>query len=559
MNLENVLLRGTRASQPVATDVAEGSLYYVTDEGVLEQSLSGSWVTYSDTGLIANINISAGTTSQNLTNLVFTNLNGVSFGLNGSTISGSVNAISRVNISAGTTSNNLSNFVLSNSNGVSFGLNGSTITASVAAGLANINVSGGTTSNNLTNFVLSNSNNVSFGLNGSTFTATVTVATSLTNINVSAGTTSNNLSALVFSNSNNVTFGLDGSTITASISAAAGGSLNFSAGTTSNNLTALTFANSNGVSFGLDASTVTASYAINVSAGSTSNNLSKITFANSNGVTFGLDASTITASVAAAGGATLSYYENIPLIFAANALPNATNVGICWPVFFQANYSFGMFRQLMSLAPNAATFAGTSVNTTWTYQQTFSYGVTAYTKGAGASSNSLLSFVNTTVGESWSTVVGAGATGSHYSVTFQGTYPRDGNTSSFSSSYACSSAQYVVNTGGLSNFVNVRWMELSYPQSFSAGNYWIGLAHSMTSTQSGAPAAVAGLQSRSYAVGTQLNNQFGVPGDTTPFAYYQWGAGRLNNTSMFNGGFNVSDLSTNASPPPPIFQGLRKA
>jgi hypothetical protein len=42
--------------------------------------------------------------------------------------------LTNINVSAGTTSQNLSNFVFSNSNGVSFGLNGSTITASVAAG-----------------------------------------------------------------------------------------------------------------------------------------------------------------------------------------------------------------------------------------------------------------------------------------------------------------------------------------------------------------------------------------------------------------------------------------
>jgi hypothetical protein len=43
-------------------------------------------------GGLTNINVSAGTTSQNLSNIVFSNLNGVSFGLNGSTITGSVNA-----------------------------------------------------------------------------------------------------------------------------------------------------------------------------------------------------------------------------------------------------------------------------------------------------------------------------------------------------------------------------------------------------------------------------------------------------------------------------------
>lgn len=50
MNLEDVLLRGTRVAQPLATAVAEGMLYYVTDEGVTEQSRAGAWVAYSGTG-----------------------------------------------------------------------------------------------------------------------------------------------------------------------------------------------------------------------------------------------------------------------------------------------------------------------------------------------------------------------------------------------------------------------------------------------------------------------------------------------------------------------------
>ena len=162
--------------------------------------------------------------------------------------------LENINVSAGTTSNNLSAVTFSNSNNVSFGLNGSTITASatVASTQGSINVSAGTTSNNLSAITFSNSNGVSFGLNASTMTASI--ATSLTNINVSAGTTSNNLSAITFSNSNGVSFGLNGSTITASAAA----SINVSAGTTSNNLTAITFANSKGISFGLNGSTMTA-------------------------------------------------------------------------------------------------------------------------------------------------------------------------------------------------------------------------------------------------------------------------------------------------------------
>ena len=214
------------------------------------------------TGIVAN---AASTLSNG--NVVFSNSNGVSFGFNGSTLTASINALTAVNVSAGTTSNNLTAFTLSNSNNVSFGLNGSTITASatVASTQASINLSAGTTSNLASAFTFSNSNGVSFGLNASTITASI--ATSLTNINVSAGTTSNNLSAITFSNSNNVSFGLNGSTMTASATVASTqASINLSAGTTSNLASAFTFSNSNGVSFGLNASTITASFAAPVIA-----------------------------------------------------------------------------------------------------------------------------------------------------------------------------------------------------------------------------------------------------------------------------------------------------
>jgi len=65
-------------------------------------------------GGITNINVSAGTTSQNLSNLVFSDSNGVSFGLNGSTITGSVNAGG----GGGTVSNNFPPFCFGNSTAV---------------------------------------------------------------------------------------------------------------------------------------------------------------------------------------------------------------------------------------------------------------------------------------------------------------------------------------------------------------------------------------------------------------------------------------------------------
>jgi hypothetical protein len=83
---------------------------------------------------ITGINASAGTTSNGLTNIVFSNSNGVSFGLNGSTVtasfSGGGGTMSAVNVSAGTTSNNLTALTFNNANGITFGLNASVVTAS---------------------------------------------------------------------------------------------------------------------------------------------------------------------------------------------------------------------------------------------------------------------------------------------------------------------------------------------------------------------------------------------------------------------------------------------
>ncbi len=210
---------------------------------------------------LLSINVSAGTQSSDLTNLVFSNSNGVTFGLSNRTITASAAGAASINFSAGTTSNLLSAITFSNSNGVSFGLNGSTITASAAGGGVNIAINGDTTYTSGT-VIFSNSNGVTFGTNAQTVTASV--ATSLTNIKFSAGSTSNLLSALTLADSNNVSFGLNGSVVTATVTVASTqDSINVSAGATSNNLSAITFADSNGISFGLTGSVITATVQTN--------------------------------------------------------------------------------------------------------------------------------------------------------------------------------------------------------------------------------------------------------------------------------------------------------
>lgn len=281
-----------------------------------------------------SVNFSAGTTSNNLGAVVFSNSGGVSFGLNGSTITATVQtnylttamASNRgsdfVQATAAFAGTSASGTIASNGISISIGPYLTTAMQSNAVTLSNIKISAGTSSANLSAVTFANSNGVSFGLNGSTVTGSV--ATSLTNLNLSAGTTSNNLSAFVFSNSNSVSFGLNGSTVTATVAypAQTNQTLGLYAvsNTTQNSSTTvdartISFQGAGVASVGYSNGSVVVSVPaggggltnINVSAGTTSNNLSNVVFSNSNGVTFGLNGSTVTASVnAGGGGATFS-------------------------------------------------------------------------------------------------------------------------------------------------------------------------------------------------------------------------------------------------------------
>jgi hypothetical protein len=54
MKLEEVILRDDRASQPAANAVAAGTLYYVTDEAVIERSDGASWEEFSNPAVLSD-------------------------------------------------------------------------------------------------------------------------------------------------------------------------------------------------------------------------------------------------------------------------------------------------------------------------------------------------------------------------------------------------------------------------------------------------------------------------------------------------------------------------
>ena len=68
--LSEVIKRGTRASQPAASSVPVGTLYFVTDESIIERSSGSAWQSYSNvatpgiTQLTGDVTAGPGTGSQ---------------------------------------------------------------------------------------------------------------------------------------------------------------------------------------------------------------------------------------------------------------------------------------------------------------------------------------------------------------------------------------------------------------------------------------------------------------------------------------------------------------
>ena len=133
--------------------------------------------------------------------------------------------ISNINVSAGTTSNNLSAFVLSNSNGLAFGLNGSTITGSYTQSTGAFNAGGnsstfqtlGFSDNAYASWSNTNGSVALTELRGSFFAVSNTTQSS-------SGT--QNLDAVSFAGAGGVSVGISNGSVVISSPVGAGGTTN---------------------------------------------------------------------------------------------------------------------------------------------------------------------------------------------------------------------------------------------------------------------------------------------------------------------------------------------
>lgn len=287
-------------------------------------------------------------------------------------------------IVAGTqTANSVGSVVFSNSNGISFGMSNSSVVTASHNGLttaAASNHSHGNPALALTNL----SGTTASNSGGFTLSLSVGAGGAGDGVNIlAAGTqTANTTGTVVFSNSNNVTFGMNNSSIVTASASFAGGGDGYNivaAGTqTAGTTGTVIFSNSNGVSFGLNASTVTASHngitqqstqPVAASGSNGSFTFNTLSFGALNGMTLYTSNGSIVGSYTDAGGGggaqTVSAWMNISNIITTHLGAAITNASLSKrPWFFPIQCPY-QINGLNTIEFWASRPAGTSLNMTY--------------------------------------------------------------------------------------------------------------------------------------------------------------------------------------------------
>lgn len=569
----NITLSGVQGANVGSVTIIGGTGEVGTGTTFGGTNISGS-MTLNSAGLALSLSggagggagsmtVSAGTSSAALDSIVFSNSNRVSFGLDGSTITASINArasndgiglnTAQTNVTwtvnssglslnaagyagTGTTfgGTNISGSITQNSNGIALSLSG--LAALTSQSNQALSAANGSFTFQTAQF--SNANGVSFvtsagsaiaasvvttyvqpGFTSTTTAGTAIVGTLSTN-GLSLGvpaflTTARGSTDGIGLNTaqTNVTWTVNSSGLSLNAAGYAGTGTTFNGANISGSITQ----NSVGLNLSLSVADPAAA-AVNFSAGTTSNNLTQVVFSNSNGVSFGLNGSTITASAAGGGGgATLSQFSNGPALAPFNLngfLGNGSS--IIFPYMVPEAVSFDIARALVTISTNSTTRA-TSADTTISMRRDTTWNHVIYTMGSGASSQSLQSVSSVSILSAMAFSLSANSNGSQYTVSQSITYPSgSGSTSSYSTSYASSQTNYALHTTNLTAFTACRVFDVPLAGLLPAANYWMmtGWSTAQTTVQNAAWSNwVAGVQSMFGF--TQTAEALGYPGQAS--------------------------------------------
>lgn len=168
-----------------------------------------------------------------------------------------------------------------------------------------------------------------------------------------------------------------------------------------------------------------------------------------------------------------------------------TNIGsssiILAPMSLPVNASASYIRFLLGWNDSVQATAGTTANnSTYSCDRYTTFAAIIYTNTTGANSRSLQYLTSFSAGMTGRTIYGGGTNGSAYTISLQKSYPITGGTSSYTTSYAVSSASIVISSNSNTLFTGPRFLDIPAAFSLSSGVYWFGFGFSTNSATNSA-------------------------------------------------------------------------
>jgi hypothetical protein len=288
-----------------------------------------------------------------------------------------------------------------------------------------------------------------------------------------------------------------------------------------------------------------------------------VVFSNANNVSFGLAGSTITASAAAgAAGVTGSVYANLPFFSGTQSIAPLQSTSVIFPFTVPYAISGSYLRFPISMSAQSTTYA-TTANTTFSGSILNTFNAVIYQLGSGASSMSLQSVASASIGMSQQYSLSANSNSSQFTVGENITYPSgSGLTSNLSTSYALTNASFAFSTGSLSNFTGLRYLDLPFAQSLSAGAYWMAFGVSSVISSTATGGITAGRVLFSNLAVSQVNNAIGFMGSALNASnQLQLGVGSFttNGAAGTQASIALSQISSSASHNQLYFQIIRQS
>jgi len=254
-----------------------------------------------------------------------------------------------------------------------------------------------------------------------------------------------------------------------------------------------------------------------------------------------------------------SYWQNVDYVQGTSTQSVGQSTSVVFPIQPNHYLSLGYMRMQHTVSLASTSFA-TTANTAYSYQQAETHNWVVYSRGTGASSQSLLSLISTSVGLTYSINVSQNTT-TNFSVSHGITYPMSTGTATASFSYAATNASVQISTTHMTALSGIKFWDTQFATTLGEGPYWLvyGISTAQTTQQT---AILSGnrLVHSHWGV-TQPNNTFAEFGNANNASIQMMpGLGSFTTNAIgTTSGFHISKVSSSASHVMPLITFARIA